>query len=236
MREFMGQPLVVWSVRAAMSCPLVDQIVASTDDRQVVAALAALPVRIVDRPEHLAIDKASTHDVLRHVDAVLGGAAGGPELLVLLQPTSPLREQGQIERGIKAMLDCPDADRLIEVTSQNLFTGKVADGWWKADFPEDTRSQELPSLWYPSGRLYVYRCATVFDEKRQCAEQCLAQPAPRERCTNIDHEEDFLWAELVYRRFATDYDYLGIESKLQTDCIDEHLDGSMAPERWKQKR
>ena len=191
-----------------MACSLIDEVVVSTDDAQVVAALANLPVRIIDRPSHLATDEASTDDVLLHVDENLGGGLAGPELMVLLQPTSPLRERGLIERGVKAMFDRPEADRLVEVTNQPLFTGAVVDGWWDPHYPEDTRSQDLPLLWYPSGRLYIYRCATAFGEPTPGGQKCLAEAAPRERCTNIDYEDDFLRAELVYNRFNADYEHL----------------------------
>lgn len=207
-RPFRGQPLIVWSVRAALACGAIDRTIVSTDDPRVTEAVAGLPVDVQMRPPELATDIASTHDVLRHVDAALGGDASGPELMVLLQPTSPLRERDQIGRGIAAMRQHPDADRLIEVTSQALFTGRIEDGWWLADFPETTRSQDLPPLWYPSGRLYIYRCANVFGAETGQHDRCLAQTAPHERCTNIDHERDFLWAEHVYDTFALDYQHL----------------------------
>jgi CMP-N,N'-diacetyllegionaminic acid synthase len=207
-RVFGGRPLIEWSVRAAMASPVVDRIVVSTDDPRVTAAVTGLPVDVMPRPARLATDTASTDDVLRQVDAELGGSTAGPELMVLLQPTSPLREKGQIEAGVQAMRAAPRADRLVEVTSQALFTGRVEDGWWQADFPEDTRTQDLPAVWYPTGRLFIYRAATAFGSVPPGDQRCLAQRAPRERCTNIDDEADLLWAARVYRTFAADYDYL----------------------------
>ena len=207
-RDFIGQPLVVWSVRAALACPALDTIVVSTDDPQVSSAVAGLGVTVVERPAHLASDTARTGDVLRDVDAGLGGAAGGPELIVLLQPTSPLREAGLVDAGLRQIRACPSASRLVEVICQRLFTGRVVGDRWVADFPDGTRSQDLPPVWYPSGRLYVLRCAAVFDAGPAAPQTCLARPGQRERCTNIDHEEDFAWARYVHDRYASDYDYL----------------------------
>lgn len=201
-----------------MASPLVDDIVVSTDDPNVMAAVRGMPVRALDRPPHLATDTASTDDVLRQVDGVLGGPSGGPELMVLLQVTSPLRERDLIARGIEMLQARPEADRLIEVTNQRLFTGRVADGWWQAGFPEDTRSQDLPALWYPSGRLYVFRCRVMFDRETPAGrDKCLALTAERERCTNIDHEEDFLWAEGVYSRFHAEFSHLNPEERSSED-------------------
>ena len=207
-RPFMGVPLVVWSVRAALTSSLVDRVVVSTDDAQVVAAVEGYPVTVMPRPADLATDTASTDDVLADVDRTLGGAAGGPELMVLLQATSPLREQGLVDTAVERMRQAPEAARLVEVTHQALFTGRVAGGWWDPAFPEDTRSQDLPALWYPTGRLYVYRCGAWFESAAAREERALALEAPRDRCINIDHESDFLWAEHVYRRFHSEYAFL----------------------------
>lgn len=207
-RDFMGQPLVVWSARAALASPVVDRTVVSTDDPAVVAALEGLPVEIIDRPAHLAGDQATSRDVIRHADALLGGSDGGPGLLVLLQPTSPLREADLIGRAVEAIAARPEADQLIELTSQVIGSGKIIDGWWQPNYPETVRSQDLAPVWYPSGRLFVYRCAPTFDFVGRDPERVLALTAPLEKCTNIDHEADFHWAEVVYRRFVKEFEYL----------------------------
>jgi len=207
-RTFGGQPLVVWSINAALASTAIDRVVVSTDDDRVASAVSGRPVDVFDRPGELATDVASTDDVLREVDARLGGATSGPELIVLLQATSPLRAAGRIAEGVARMRRHPEAARLVEVTSQSLFSGTVKDGWWCPAFPEETRSQDLPQVWYPTGGLYIYRPEHWFDHPADREARSLALELPVERCVNIDHEYDFVWADVVYQRFKQDYSYL----------------------------
>ena len=207
-RPLAGQALVVWSVRAALGTPEIDRTIVSTDDPRVRDAVCDFDLTVVERPPALATSRASTDDVLRHVDEYLGGAKDGPELLVLLQATSPFREAGRVSEGVHRMRQHPDAARLVEVTSQSLFSGAVADGGWHPSFSEDTRSQDLPPIWHPTGGLYIYRCALWFDRRPDGTERNLALETSLERCVNIDHEADFAWAEHVYHRFSQDYAYL----------------------------
>ncbi|MDA1306146.1 MAG: acylneuraminate cytidylyltransferase family protein [Acidobacteria bacterium] len=206
-RSLAGQPLVLWSVRAALAARTVTDIVVSTDDPAIVELTQHLPVRTLLRPPHLATDTASTDDVLKHVLSEGSGEGPGTDrLVVLLQPTSPLREVGLIDEGVRLMHAHSEAARLLEVTRQALGTGRRDGVWWLPDFPEDMRSQEIPPLWYPTGRLYVYRPRLWFGDGRE--ERALALEADLERCTNIDHEVDFHWAQHVFERFEQEYRYL----------------------------
>ena len=99
-----GKPLICWTIEAAMEAKLNARIMVTSDDDEILAIARQYESQGViayKRPDELATDTASTADVL--IDAVIAEQAADydPKTLVLLQPTSPLRNA----EDIRATLD-----------------------------------------------------------------------------------------------------------------------------------
>lgn len=95
-----GRPLFQWSVDAAHSSGLVDAVVVSTDDPQVERHAASLAVTVLRRPPKLSTDEATTASVILHTLKALPDY----DLLVLLQPTSPLRSAADVDRALERLV------------------------------------------------------------------------------------------------------------------------------------
>jgi CMP-N,N'-diacetyllegionaminic acid synthase len=204
-----GIPLVAWSIRAAHCCPEVEAVLVSTDDDQVADIAEKEGAEVQWRPQALAADQTTMLEVLDHSVSELKNAGRSiPGFLVLLQPTSPLREQGLIEEAIRRMNRNPDADRLIEVVSQKIFSGRVDGDYWRADFPESTRSQDLPEIYSPSGRLFVYRVDSTIAIGSETGKRTVVLHGDFESNINIDSQADFDKLLYVYNRISDRYSYL----------------------------
>ena len=89
-----GRPLIDWSIAAARGSRFVDRVVLSSDDDAIMAAAAACGCEVpFRRPTDLATDAASTIDVVLHALDALPGY----DVVMVLQPTSPLRTAGDID-------------------------------------------------------------------------------------------------------------------------------------------
>src|ERR687886_2885180 len=82
-----GRPLLAWTVGAACVARSLDRVVVSTDSDEIAATARELGADVLERPAELARDGTPMRDVVLHARDELGR----PEILVLLQPTSPLR-------------------------------------------------------------------------------------------------------------------------------------------------
>lgn len=92
------KPLVLWAVEVALDCRVIDKVVVSTDDPEVVELVTRMTkATVIDRPAELATDTATNEDVLRHALSLY------PEFhwVILLQPTSPLRNSRDIDRTLR---------------------------------------------------------------------------------------------------------------------------------------
>ena len=88
-----GKPLLTWTVEAAQEASELTRVVVSTDDDEIAAEAG---VEVLRRPAELAADDTPMLDVVRHTVAELS-----PDVVVLLQPTSPLRRAEHVERALR---------------------------------------------------------------------------------------------------------------------------------------
>jgi CMP-N-acetylneuraminic acid synthetase len=101
-----GKSLLAWTVEAAHGAETLTRVVVSTDDDEIAAAAGA---EVLRRPAELGGDDTPMLDVIRHAIAELR-----PDLLVLLQPTSPLRRSEHVDGAVSLLLET-DADSVVSV-------------------------------------------------------------------------------------------------------------------------
>ena len=95
-----GKPLVAWTIDAAKKSRLLDRYIVSTEDEEIAKIVTEYGAEIIHRPPELATDKASTLSVLQHAIEQIPC-----DIIVLLQPTSPIRRPGLIDECIKEFID-----------------------------------------------------------------------------------------------------------------------------------
>jgi CMP-N,N'-diacetyllegionaminic acid synthase len=105
-----GRPLLAWTVAAAHESPTVTRVVVSTDDDEIAASARDLGVEVLRRPPALGADETPMRAVIDHALAQLGPV----DVLVLLQPTSPLRRAEHIDEAVRLLLES-DADCVVSV-------------------------------------------------------------------------------------------------------------------------
>ena len=110
-----GQPLMAWTLAAARAAVSLTRVVVSTDDDDIAREARARDVDVLIRPASLAADDTPVLDVLQHVIRELEhGERWRPEVVVLLQPTSPLRTARHIDAGVRLLSDS-GADSVVSV-------------------------------------------------------------------------------------------------------------------------
>ncbi len=101
-----GKPLLAWTVEEALGARELSRVVVSTDDDEIAAAAG---VDVLRRPAELAGDDTPMVDVMRHAVAELG-----PDVVVLLQPTSPLRRAEHIDACVRLLIES-GSDAVVSV-------------------------------------------------------------------------------------------------------------------------
>lgn len=119
-------PLLAWTIRPALACGLFDHVILSTDDADYAHVGETLGAEVALRPAALATDTASSRDVLNwHLGEWSQG--GSPDLVMLLQPTSPFRSIEDISLALDLMMRQPQLDALTSVVRLDRLESHAGD-------------------------------------------------------------------------------------------------------------
>ena len=209
-RDFLGLPLIVWSIRFARAYPRFDTVLVSTDSPEIaeVSRAAGLDVPHL-RPAALATDTAGSADVALHILQEEELAGRQYDAVALLQPTSPIRKAQHWDAAYR-LLESPDHHAVIGMAPvrDHPFHGFAlgADGQLTRFVPDadlTLRSQDLPPAHAVAGNLYLIRTTalrqfrTFFPPRTTgviCAGPCEA--------LDIDTEEDWVVAEALAKYYG----------------------------------
>lgn len=181
-----GKPLIAWTIEAAKQSKLLDDFVVSTEDPEIARISKKYGAKVIDRPKELAGDKATTLSVKQHVLSIIDA-----EVIVLLQPTSPIRDKGLIDRCIK---------RFQAAKADNLVTGFMCK-YYEYGVGFNKRRQDMKEFFYCDGNVYVTLADLIKNGKvygKRNERLCIS----REQNLEIDDEFDFWMCEQVLQKRA----------------------------------
>lgn len=199
-----GKPLIGWTIDAAKESELLDRVVLSSDDEEIIQVATVLGCEApFKRSSELSGDTATSLDVV--VDCLR--RVPGHDYVVLLQPTSPLRSSGDIDSAIRACLDS-DAPACVSVC-------EVEDSpYWMYTLQQERlvpvidsnflRRQELPQVYMLNGAIYVADTHWLLEGGGFISERTVAYRMPRSRSIDIDMVGDLerFMIELERRRLG----------------------------------
>jgi CMP-N-acetylneuraminic acid synthetase len=203
---FENQTLIEWSIKSSLSCNLIDETILSTDDDDIIEISKKYEVSHHPRSKSLSTDEASTFDLIK--DIYFNFLSTNTDIIVLLQPTSPLRENNLIDNNLTKLSNLKKWSSGIEVFPTQNFTGYIKDDFWYPDFPESTRSQEIEKKYVPSGRFYAYNCSATIEKDDALGNNSVPFFTEEWKNVNIDEEHDLFKLDYVYNALKDEFSYL----------------------------
>jgi CMP-N,N'-diacetyllegionaminic acid synthase len=206
-RPLKGQPLIQWTVEAAVNAPSVDEVIVSSDCPDIIEAATGAGAKApFTRPAELAGDDTPHLDVVLHALDFLEGEGKLPEALLLLQPTCPLRSTEDIESAIRLFRE-QDCEAVVSVTrseSHPYLTYRMTAEARLEPFMTPPsgylRRQDLPDVYSLNGAIYLNRVTSLRSARTFLPSNTCPLVMPRERSIDIDTLEDFALAEFYLDR------------------------------------
>jgi CMP-N,N'-diacetyllegionaminic acid synthase len=200
-----GKPLIAYSIEAAKGAKTIDRIIVSTDDAEIAKVSAQWGAEIpFMRPADLANDAAPMLGVLQHALEWCENTVGPVEAVVLLQPTSPLRNalhideavalfRAQAPSSVVSVIDVPHQFNPVSVMS---FEDGVLMPFLK-DKKTATRRQDKPKVYARNGPAVLVCSPDTLKSGELYGDRCVPYVMSAQESLDIDEPEDLRRAETI---------------------------------------
>ena len=196
-RLLAGEPLIGYTLRTASQVAEIDLLVVSTDDDEIASVSRNYGVRVVERPETLALDSSPTEAALLHVLSVLEAEGQQFDVILVLEPTSPLRSMKTIVQAITLCITEPVESVLaVRETRENI--GFIQEGCFRQIIPgSPRRRQERQPMYIESSTIYACSVDHLRRAGTLVAEDWGALVVPHAEAADINNENDFQLVEFL---------------------------------------
>lgn len=205
-RRLGGKPLIAWSIEVARAVEAIDRVVVSTDSDTISDVAQQHGGEVAERPTHLAADDSLVIDAIRH--HLLEWREGGDpvDVIVLLEPTCPLRSPEDVRTCVRRLLD-EDLDSVATFTEAALNPHRAwrieegrPESFINEAMPWRPR-QELPEAYQLNGAVYAFFADRLPDDSvAPLFGRAGAVPMPEERSVDIDSRVDFELASVLIEK------------------------------------
>lgn len=196
-----GKPLIAWAIDEAKKSQTIDKIIVSSDCLDILEVSKKYGADTVMRPIEISQDHSSSIDAVRHVLSVLRKDNFSPDIIVILQPTTPFRDSEDIRLAIL---------KFMESGRSSLVAMKEFKPYWAFKEGEDkeyivpmfekfikTRSQDLPKALISNGAMYITTPEDLEKNNGFFSSDTIPFIMPDIKSIDIDTELDFSFAEFL---------------------------------------
>lgn len=204
-KELHGHPLIAYTISEARNSKYVDDVVVSTDSPDIARVSRLYGARVpFMRPAELSGDKAKSVDALVHAVKALQDMGNVYSVVVLLQPTSPLRRSNEIDEALEVFFDHGEMG-LVSVchVAENPVLTRRFDKYGVLHpllpMSSTVRRQDMPSFYHVDGAIYINSASDISSEL-SLNDNPIGYLMPEGRSLDIDEIEDFIRAEEILRK------------------------------------
>lgn len=206
-KDFLGKPIMCYSIEAALSSGLFEEVMVSTDDEEIarIAREAGANIPFMRSPE-TSNDYATTDDVLLEVLSEYEKREQTFEYMACIYPTAPFVTAAKLQNAFRVLKE-QNAAAVMPVVQFSFPPQRgmaVRDGKLTYCYPENAmkRSQDLEPVYHDCGQFYFYRTERYRACKGDPEEGYLPIVMPETEVQDIDNPDDWEIAELKYRKMV----------------------------------
>ncbi len=206
----LGKPLISWTIESALSSKKIDKVIVSTDSEEIanISRKYGAEVPFI-RPKYLATDTSSSFAVVEHAINFYANQKNiFFDFIVLLEPTSPIREIDDIDNMItKLSENYKNSDAIISLgeVSEHPAYLKTIDNKSKISSysisnSNNLRRQDQEKLYFPYGVAYVSKVSVFMKEKTFYPKRTLGYLIGKHQNYEVDDIYDFICIESILKR------------------------------------
>ncbi len=199
-RLLLDKPLIYYSIKAAEKSKFIDKIYVSTDDEEINRISKSFNCKVIKRPKDIAKDTTPMVEVLKHALKILKDE-NLPDVVVLLQPTSPLRKELTIDLACETFCkNIDNFDSLIPLYPIEGKIGTIKNGNYKPCYKLGKRRQDIEKVYRECGTIFIFKSDLIKKGKLFGKKIMPFFIKNYEEAIDIDDIEDLKLAEYFMRK------------------------------------
>ena len=206
-KEFLGKPIIAYSIETALKSGLFDRVVVSTDDEEIanISINYGAEVPFI-RPHNISDNFTGTVPVIRHGILECQKIFGNIDTVCCIYPTSPLLDVEYLKKAYTKLKADESLEFVFSATEfgYNIFRSfKINNDTVEMFWPENysKRSQDLPLAFHDAGQFYFGKTDSFLNRDDMFSNVSSVVILPRYLVQDIDNLEDWYRAELLYKMF-----------------------------------
>lgn len=209
-KKMLGKPLIAWTIEQALESKYLDKVIVSTDGQDIAKLANKYGAEVPFlRPKEFATDDSPTSDVVMHALNYLGEQDEFYDYIAVLEPTSPLRNRGDIDNGIKMLVDNAAADSLVtvgEIHTEHPMVAKRMVNNLVVPYINNKKSiyqrQQCNKAYFPYGVLYIAKVLVYKELKTFYTHHTIPLKIERWQNYEVDDKIDFMIIEKLLEKYC----------------------------------
>jgi len=205
-----GKPLIAYSIENALGSKYIDRVVVSTDDAEIADVSRRYGAVVIPRPKKFSGDKSPTYDAIFHAVDWLKERNECFDVIVVIEPTSPLRKNSDLDDAIKLFIkNINTADSLVsvgEIHLENPYIAKKIEHGYVKPLIQSNKSfsqrQQLPRVYFPYGVIYLSKIEQLKKYKTFYQKRTIPYFIERWQNYEVDDFYDYLCVDRIAKQMS----------------------------------
>ena len=211
--NFVGHPLVAWSVMQAKKTKEIDEVYVSSDSDEILEIAQSYGAKVIKRPDEYAGDTAKSEEAILHALKVLGS---DQEIIIMLEPTAPLRKPNDLGNAVKLFRKNGWDSCFSGATLQDFLIWKRDNNGELTSVNYDYKNQGPRQMREPdyveNGAIYMFKPEIMLKNKNRFGGNIGIFPNDFWQSFEIDEPEDWNFVELIFNKYLKEnYKDLGVD-------------------------
>ena len=205
-RDFCGKPLIAWTIELAVNTREIDLVYVSSDSDEILKIAVNYGAKTIKRPDKIAGDEATSESAITHALEII---QPNPEIVLMLQPTSPLRKPDDLGKAVT---------QFKEKKLDSSFSGAVLEDFliWKRDADENLvsinydyknrgRRQDRKHEYVENGSIYIFKSQLFEDTGNRLGGKMDVYLMDFWQSFEIDKPGDWVLLETLFKKYLGKY-------------------------------
>jgi CMP-N-acetylneuraminic acid synthetase/spore coat polysaccharide biosynthesis predicted glycosyltransferase SpsG len=193
-----GKPLISYTIETALNSKYINKVIVSTDDEEIAQVSKKYGAEVIIRPEHLASDEVPLDPVIYDAVKQLESQGGQFDIILTIQPTSPLLKKGTLEKIIEKLV-MEQYDTVLTAVDDRHLSWKKQGEKYIPNYTERKNRQYLPPEFRETGAVLASRRAVITPYSR-IGEKVSLYEVNKFESIDIDSPMDWWIAEKLLKK------------------------------------